>query len=670
MPKHTAPSTARGASTSRPTPSVAIRLRDHALAALALYACPADTPAIEAPELQFLRRHAEAIGAYQGNWMATFQASLGAPAPVDASLLSLARALDLSDVELLAVVLAEAVEDQAMIGRVIAHLQAPVGGSRPTIGLLGAVFAPLVPAGERATDLLVDGPARASGLLVVSSDAAPLPERSVSVPAALCLALHGRDAAPAGTTIDDVAASSVRLAPSMLAAAAHHAAALDGSARRALVVRTASPSEGRAVASAVAGALRSRPLFIEGSEVAGLAPLMHLRGLLPVFVFDLGPGERKKLPAIPLYHGPAIVLAGTEGTVDAGSSPTAHWTLPVPPIDERRALWASAIGDASLAAELARGHRHGSGRIAHIGRLARHRAALDGRELTTHDDVAAASWVVEGGGMDALAQPITDRIPDEAFVTTPALREEMEHLLLRCRARDGLTDGLGASAIARYRPGVRALFVGPSGTGKTLAAGWLATQLGVPLYRVDLAAVTSKYIGETEKNLAQLLSRAEQAEVVLLFDEADSLFGKRTDVKDSNDRFANAQTNYLLQRIETFESIALLTSNSRGRFDSAFSRRLDAVIDFTLPGPDERRALWLAHLGAGHSLTPRELNLIAARADVAGGHIRNIVLSAAVLAHDEKAPISWTHVVRSLGGEYRKLGRQLPAELMPTNGER
>ena len=197
-----------------------------------------------------------------------------------------------------------------------------------------------------------------------------------------------------------------------------------------------------------------------------------------------------------------------------------------------------------------------NGRIAHIGRLARHRAALDGRELTTHDDVAAASWVVEGGGMDALAQPITDRIPDEAFVTTPALREEMEHLLLRCRARDGLTDGLGASAIARYRPGVRALFVGPSGTGKTLAAGWLATQLGVPLYRVDLAAVTSKYIGETEKNLAQLLSRAEQAEVVLLFDEADSLFGKRTDVKDSNDRFANAQTNYLLQRIETFESIA------------------------------------------------------------------------------------------------------------------
>src|SRR5262249_57421353 len=114
----------------------------------------------------------------------------------------------------------------------------------------------------------------------------------------------------------------------------------------------------------------------------------------------------------------------------------------------------------------------------------------------------------------------------------------------------------------------------------------------VPLYRVDLASVTSKYIGETEKNLAQLLARAEQAEVVLLFDEADSLFGKRTDVNEANDRFANAQTNYLLQRIESFDGITLLTSNSRGRFDTAFSRRLDLVIEFPLPGPEERRALW------------------------------------------------------------------------------
>ena len=181
-------------------------------------------------------------------------------------------------------------------------------------------------------------------------------------------------------------------------------------------------------------------------------------------------------------------------------------------------------------------------------------------------------------------------------------------------------------------PGVRALFVGPSGTGKTLAVGWMATRLGLPLYRVDLASVTSKYIGETEKNLAQLFARAEHSEVVLLFDEADSLFGKRTDVKDSNDRFANAQTNYLLSRIESYEGIAILTSNSRARFDSAFTRRLDAIVDFPAPGPEERRDLWTAHLGQAHGLDFADLNRLAAKCDLAGGHIRNIVLAAAALA--------------------------------------
>jgi SpoVK/Ycf46/Vps4 family AAA+-type ATPase len=215
---------------------------------------------------------------------------------------------------------------------------------------------------------------------------------------------------------------------------------------------------------------------------------------------------------------------------------------------------------------------------------------------------------------------------------------------------------------ARAQAAVRALFAGPSGTGKTLAASWLATRLGLPLFRVDLSAISSKYIGETEKNLSQLLTRAEQSEVVLLFDEADSLFAKRTDVHDANDRFANAQTNYLLQRMESYDGITLLTSNSRGRFDAAFARRLDAILEFALPGPEQRRVLWLAHLGDFHCLTPTQLNLIAATAELSGGQVRNAVLSAAVAARIG-GPIGFAHIVTGLASEYRKLGRQLPDEL-------
>jgi hypothetical protein len=382
-----------------------------------------------------------------------------------------------------------------------------------------------------------------------------------------------------------------------------------------------------------------------------------------VFCFNLAPGERRQLPPIPGYDGPTLTLCGPDGTVEAAGGAALSWSLSVPPREERQALWQAALGNAELADDLARHHRHGIGRIAHLGRLAQHRSQLNGEPQPSAADVTAAAWMGEGGGLDGLAQPLTAAIPDEALVLTPLLRNDLNLLLLRCRARDRLADGLGVSATARYYPGVRALFVGASGAGKTLAAGWLATKLGLPLYRVDLASITSKYIGETEKNLAQLLAQAEQAEVVLLFDEADSLFGKRTDVKDANDRFANSQTNYLLQRIESFDGITILTSNNRSRFDSAFSRRLDVIIDFPLPGPEERRALWQAHLGGRHELTQRQINQLAAVADLSGGYIRNTVLSAAVLAHETERPISYADIVQGLQAEYKKLGRQLPIEL-------
>jgi len=595
------------------------------------------------------------------------------PSGEDLPLLELAAQLELDRIEILVTVLAATIETEPLWGRAIAHLQRPLGGARPTIGLLSAVFADVSEAGD-GLQALLSGAAIESGLLQISNETAPLAEHAVAVPVPTCLALQScKGDSPViawpGTTLDRPDSEKIPLPQSILSEASRHARALCAGLQRSLVLRSGSPAESRAVASTIAKSLNRHAVFIEMGKdgrpqaaLDGLGPWLVLTQRVPVFSFELGPGERRPLPALPHYRGAQIATCGPEGTLEARGETIPSWSLPVPHRDEREQLWTKALGSRPLAQELS-GHRHGSGRIAQLGRLARYQSALEGRDRVQLEDISVASWTTEGAGLEALAQPLTQQIPDAALVMPPVLRDELQRLLLRCHAREDLAQGLGITAATRYRPGVRALFCGPSGTGKTLAAGWLATRLGLPLYRVDLASVTSKYIGETEKNLAQLLARAEHAEVVLLFDEADSMFGKRTDVKESNDRFANAQTNYLLQRIESFDGIVLLTSNSQARFDPAFFRRLDAIVEFPPPSPSERRSIWQSHLGSAHSLTQRELNQLSATIDLFGGNIRNAVLTAAVLGRSEDRQIGFTDVLQGLSDEYRKLGRQLPADL-------
>jgi hypothetical protein len=598
---------------------------------------------------------------------AALDEALRAPTSDDARLVWLASKLRLSKIELLAVALAAAVEDDPGVGRVLAYVQSPIGGSRPTLGLITRAFGRAFQPATEVVPMLLNGAAFRCGLLAAVNDAAPLPERAVIVPPPLCLAFAGHDSEWPGAAISVDTASQVSLPGTTLELARRHASALGADGRRVLVLRTGSPAEGRSVAAALARELNRRPLFVETDKLAGLGPWLLLRRLLPVFCYELAPGDRRRLPNLPGYDGPIVVLCGPDGSIDSTSGSAANWVLPVPPVDGRCEVWRRALGGTSetgeLAEQLAAHYRHGAGRIAHLGRLARHHAALAGRAAPDRADVTAASWTGEGSGLDALAEPLRDRVPDDALVTAPALRADLDALMMRCLAREDLAGGLGASASTRYRPGVRALFTGPSGTGKTLAAGWIATRLGLPLYRVDLASVTSKYIGETEKNLSQLLARAEQAEVILLFDEADSLFGKRTEISDANDRFANAQTNYLLQRIENYDGIVLLTSNSQARFDDAFARRLDFIIEFPLPGPEERRALWRSHLGPAANVSEAELNQIAVLVDLTGGHTRNAVLAAAVLARRAGRPIGFTDLVEGIEGELRKLGRQVPLDL-------
>ena len=616
-----------------------------------------------------------------GEWglPAAVREALLAPASCDVPLASLARHLQLSPVEVLTIAVAAAVESDAVAGRVLAHLQAPLGGARPTVALLARAFGRAFPQ-EHLPLALATGVAARTGLFGLSNDALPLPERTVSVPPALCHGLSGCDGSWPGAVIGLDPESRVPLTSQIVADATRHAAAIHLGVDRTLVVRSASRLEGRTVASAIAESLDRRPVYLDADAGPGLGAWLFLRKLLPVFCVEPGPGERSRVPALPGYDGPVLVVCGTDGFVETTHGSPASWTLSIPPERDRHSLWLSALSGQSpaaadgtaarLAAQLARDLRHGPARIAQIGRLACHHAALDGRSTPDLADATAAAWTLEGTGLGALAEPVRTVVPNGALVAPDTLHAQLEQLVLRCRVREDLAAGLGVSARTRYRPGLRALFTGASGTGKTLAASWLATRLRLPLYRVDLASVSSKYIGDTEKHLSQLLSRAEQADVMLLFDEADSLFGKRTEVRDSNDRFANAQTNYLLQRFETYDGIVVLTSNSQERFDDAFSRRLDFVIDFPSPGLEERRALWRTHFGDNTTLAPVDFNLLALSLDLNGGHIRNAVLAAAACARAAGRPIAFTDVLNGVDAECRKLGRQTPVELQRRAQER
>jgi SpoVK/Ycf46/Vps4 family AAA+-type ATPase len=262
---------------------------------------------------------------------------------------------------------------------------------------------------------------------------------------------------------------------------------------------------------------------------------------------------------------------------------------------------------------------------------------------------------------------VTRHVEAGGLILPPEIQAQFDELIQRCLRREQLWEGLGAS-LADPSPGVRALFSGESGAGKTLAASRLASVLGAPLFRVDLAAVMNKYIGESEKNLGRVLDEAAALDAILLMDEADSLFGSRSEGKENGERYANMLTNFLLTRIENHPGIVVLTSNSRNRIDTAFSRRFDAIIEFPLPGVEERYQMWRSHLGR-RAPDEQTCRLLASYSDLAGGHIRNVVLNAAALSpQPAKKALAAAHILEALRAEYRKLGRALPPQLEHLTG--
>ena len=219
----------------------------------------------------------------------------------------------------------------------------------------------------------------------------------------------------------------------------------------------------------------------------------------------------------------------------------------------------------------------------------------------------------------------------------------------------------GAHGFAKKYPrgrGISLLLSGPSGTGKTMAAEVIANDLALDLYRIDLSRVVSKYIGETEKNLRAVFDAAEASGAVLLFDEADALFGKRSEVKDSHDRYANIEVSYLLQRMECYSGLAILATNMKGHLDGAFMRRLRYVIDVPFPDVAARRLIWQKAFPAEMPRAMLDFDALA-RLDIAGGNIAVIAINAAFLAAADETPLDMRHIARAARAEYHKLDREL-----------
>jgi SpoVK/Ycf46/Vps4 family AAA+-type ATPase len=236
--------------------------------------------------------------------------------------------------------------------------------------------------------------------------------------------------------------------------------------------------------------------------------------------------------------------------------------------------------------------------------------------------------------------------------------DAIKYLVARIRQRRTVYEQWGFAAKVGKGLGTSALFSGPPGTGKTMVAALIAKELGLELYQVDMAKITSKWIGETERNLAALFDAAEAGHAILLFDEADSLFGKRTDVKSSNDRYANLETNYLLQRLESFTGICLLTTNHENAIDPAFQRRLSLHLRFDLPEAEEREQLWRAMLPAAAPVAPGlDVAGLARRFAMSGGYIRNAALRAAFMAADEGSAITTRHLECAAKLEYEGMGK-------------
>ncbi len=368
--------------------------------------------------------------------------------------------------------------------------------------------------------------------------------------------------------------------------------------------------------------------------------------------------------------GVTVVVAGAapwlEGRRPGADVMALH--LAMPGVDARARAWRAALGAASINVApgdvrmLAGRFRLTPGQVSHAVSHARaqrhHPGVVQPIEAAPLGELMQAARAQAGGGLARLAHKLPCRHRWDDLALPVDAQAQLRELCDQVAYRAVVFDAWGFDRKLSTGRGISALFCGPPGTGKTMAAEVIAAELGLDLYKIDLSRIVDKYIGETEKNLDAVFTAAEDANVILFFDEADALFGKRSEVKDAHDRHANIEVGYLLQKMDEHEGVVVLATNLRHHLDDAFARRMQAIVEFPFPDQAQRHRIWAGAFPDDAPLADDvDIAALARDAPLAGGHIRNIALAAAFLAARDGQRIGLTHLVHAVRREHQKLGR-------------
>jgi hypothetical protein len=608
-------------------------------------------------------------------------------------LLRLGRLFDLDAFARDVVLLALAPELDLRYERLYAYVQDDVTRKRPTVDLALRLLV-VDPAGrvERRTAFAAEAPLLHHRLIDVFEDGqrqGPMLSRAIKLDDGIVAELLGQP------SVDPQLASFVRLSrptrtldelvlPAGLAEQLRHGLA-DPAGRFVLALQGAYGSGRHAVAEAVCAETGTPLLTVDLGRLveSDLRPEEVIRRVLR---------EATMRGAAILWHGIDRVIHGTEPSPwrpavlaaidehgDGGGksflpveqpweargalrrSRFLRVVLPPPTFSERARIWRFHLDgeapDEETLDALAGTFRLSPGQIRDAVAMARALTSWDGHALRP-EHLFAACRGQSSGKLDSLAHKINVTYDWNDIVLPPDHMGQMREICAQMRHRRTVLEEWGFDRHLAMGKGLNSLFAGPSGTGKTMAAEIIASDLGLELYKVDLSTLVSKYIGETEKNLDRIFTAAAEANAILFFDEADAIFGKRSEVKDAHDRYANIEVGYLLQKMEEYDGIVILATNLRKNIDDAFIRRMHMTIEFPFPEEPDRLRIWQKVFPPEAPQGPDvDLLFLAKQFKVTGGNIRNIALLAAFLAAEDRSTIGMTQIIRAIKREYQKLGK-------------